>query len=528
MTTPTTNSSIQPDTANDKARNTTRRERISIGRDLYDGNWRRVLLDLNKLTQHKYKGVKNHAGEIKALMVKVNAFRLAAITHADILFNTTPVIAINQDYELQRDRWELVADNCLIESTLHSLSLTCNVETEAWLEIVMENGKVGLCVADGLEVFPIGKIGMDDQPQIIDKRWIIQKKNSQGNTDNYLRVARHSAPNGIGKIENYIFKVQSAYSYDIPNTEPLDLQTVMGEWGDAPLPVMQTGVDRPLLFRFANRTLRGEPQPDISKNDIDLIDQMAATASQLARIMAKHADPKTRVPPGVVNEKTGVIDYTNLDAVVDPNKEYEYITFDGKLPDMLSVLTNFINWLLMILEISPALIGIKSGAAPESYQKLFLESTNTMKRAQRVATTWRPLLERAITTACKYDAQNATLTGYLVDPVSIKLKPGLPRTDGEIHNELADMHDRGQMSQQTMLEQIYGPEQAETELERIQAERSQSVADLMGSQYTTDYNNNNNNNNTTGNNTINDDAGISTNDNVNKNENVNVNQETSQ
>lgn len=462
------------------------REMIAIGRKLFDGRWRELLLDLDKLAQHKYREVRTHSRTIQALLVKINLIRLAFITHADILCNEPPTVTIPAENVPQSERWEVIADNCLFETLVRDAALTSNIDTVAYVAIVRRNGNACLTVLDSLEVFQVGELGPDGQPQIVDRRWVIKIKNPGGRTEKcYLRVERHSAPGGIGQIENFAYEVDSSQEFRIPpDGKAIELTTILGP--EAPPRLIKTGVDRPLIFRFANRTLRGAPLPDITKDDIDLIDQLAATTSQIARIAAKHADPKMRVPPGLKDDK-GRIDAEKLEAFEDPDGKAGYLTWDSKMGDVLSLLTNVINWLLMVLEISPSLVGIKAGAAPESFQKLFLEATNTMKRANAIASSWRPLWERVITTCLRFDSASEIETfgmgGYDVAPVAVIMRPGLPRTRGDVVQDLGAMMSFGLMDELSGLEELHGPEKGQEIFERLQTQRQQRTESLLGSTF---------------------------------------------
>lgn len=453
----------------DRARDAQRREQVRLGRKLFSGNWRDLLLDVEKLAQHKYREIRTHAREVKALLIKVNIFRLAAITHADLLLNEAPVVTIPSGNEMQAQRWEEIADHCLFEQRVYDTALTCNIEHLAYVGISRQDGHTCLSVLDSLQCFEVGQTGHDDQPQIIDRRWVITVSKSGEKPRHYLRVERHSAPGGVGQIENFAYQVGHELDCQIPKgAEPVDLKSILGD--DAPEPIEYTGVDRPLIFRFANRTLRREPCPDLTKYDVDLIDQLAAVTSQIARIAAKHADPKMRIPSGLADPKTGTVDAEKLEHFEDPGKEAEYLTWDSKMVDVLSLLTNVINWLLMVLEISPSLVGIKAGAAPESYQKLFLEATNTMKRANRIKNAWRPLWERVVTTALRYDAMNMP-GGYSVEPVSVTLRPGLPRPQGDLITEYGSRLQYGLIDRLSAIEAIEdNKERAQEIFLRIEAE----------------------------------------------------------
>lgn len=458
---------------NDRTRDARRRNAIVWGRMLYDGKWRQLLLDLQK-TQHMFRDVKRHDRKVRPLVAKVNAFRLACMKHADLLLLDEPTISIPDEFPQQAQAWSRIADHCLIEQRIYELALLTNIESESYAMATREDGHTCLHVLDALQTFPVGPIGHDGQPRTIDRRWVISKRSDDGRREkHYLRIERHRS----GSIENLLFETDSKTSLALHGRlKPVNLVDILGP--DAPEPMIQTGIDRMLILRFANRLLRNEPQPDLPPDDYDIIDELAALMSQLSRTLSKHADPKMRVPENLVDQD-GTVDAAKLEAFTDPEGKAGYITWDAKIDAMLTVLDRVLSWLLITMEMSPALVGLKDGAQQDSHEKLLLEGTNATSRAQRTAKYWRPLLERLIDTIIELDAISDSF-GYSYDRVSVVLHPGLPRTQEERARTLSDQINSRLIDEETAREELHGKEKAELITDRLAQQDARRAASFIG------------------------------------------------
>lgn len=456
------------ESASDKARNRIRRDRICMGRSLYRGAWRQLLKDLSAFT---FPSIKRHSGKVEELMAKVNAFRLAVITHTKFLALADPTVTIPDEFAVQKQRWAAISSDCLFPNRFVESILKQYREAESWWRITANDGSACLSVPDSLQVYPIGEFGHDDQPRMVDLRWVITRVVDRRER-HYLRVERHTS----GQIENFAYEVSSRFACDIPETvRPLDLREVLGD--AAPEPVQSTGVDRPLLFRAALMVVDDCEQALIEKEDFDIIDANAKSLSQLLMNQDRHGSPLLRVAEGHL-EKDGSFDASKR-ARTDPDKQLEYIDFDAKLDLGLDAFARILRYLMIQLEMSPELIGLKEGAAAESYEKLMLQSVVTTSRAHLTKANNEPVLERVIETALRFDAHLHPL-GYPVAPVDVALHPGLPRTPDEVNRGLAEQHAARQIDGLSMLERIHGAGMAKVIHERLAEEDRQRTESLIG------------------------------------------------
>jgi len=457
------------ETTADKDRYDAMRDRVCMARKLFKGAWRQLLKDLS---QFYFPSIKNHRGTIEELMAKVNAYRLAVLTHTKFLALNEPTITFADGFDIQAERWNEISRECLFGQRFFESILMQYRDSIAWWRITARDGRACLSIADSLQVHPLGAFGHDDQPRAVDLRWVITKQDAAKRDVHYLRIERHTP----GLVENFAYRVAGKYDCAIPEkTAPIDLRTILGD--GAPEPEQATGVDRPLLFRAALCVVDDEPLPLIDKDDFDILDANAKALSQLLMNQDRHGSPFLRVGEGHL-EKDGAFDASKR-ARIDPEKELGYIDFDAKVVEGLDAFARLLRYLMIQLEMSPELIGLKEGAAAESHEKLMLQAVVTTSRAQLTKQTNEPVLERIIDTACAFDAQLSPI-GYPVAPVEVRMHPGLPRTPEEINRGLAEMHTAGQVSQETMLIQIHGPTQGLEELQRIQAESKQRTESLIG------------------------------------------------
>lgn len=455
------------ESAADKARYNAMRDRVCMGRKLFKGAWRQLLKDLS---QFYFPSIKNHRGVVEELMAKVNAYRLAVMTHTKFLALNEPTITFADGFEMQAQRWAEISRDCLFSQRVFESILTQYRDSVSWWRITAREGSACLSVADALQVHPLGAFGHDDQPTAVDLRWVITKTIDRKDV-HYLLVERHTP----GLIENVAYQVDSKYACAIPDkAQPVDLKSVLGD--EAPEPMQSTGVDRPLLFRAALCVVDDEPLALIEKEDFDILDANAKALSQLLMNQDRHGSPFLRVDEGHL-EKDGTFDASKR-ARIDPDKQLEFVEFDAKVVEGLDAFARILRYLMIQLEMSPELIGLKEGAAVESYEKLMLQAVVTTSRAQLTRQYNEPVIERVIDTACAFDAHLHPL-GYATAPVDVTMHPGLPRTPEETNRGLAEMHAARQIDGLSMLEQIHGPVKAKTIAERLLAEDARRAADLM-------------------------------------------------
>ena len=385
-----------------------RRRVRRMARMLVSGEWRAVLLGMQQ-TQHKFKEVRGHSGKIAELLVKVNLIDLAVKIHGTVLAGNPASFSLPETFDAQSSAISEIKNRCLFDTLLINTVRRANAESEAVLRVdTMADvpGKPGgavLCLDNNDQTIPIGPIGPDGQPTVWERRWVVERGEQASATkkQRYLRVERHAAPGGEGMVEQEAFETDSTdVLKDLTELSRVPLARVGVELDD----VRMTGVAHPLVTRFVadTDTVLGEPSWMVSPGDMDLIDTVAAAFSRLARTHELHAAPRLKVTADAVDRVEKRVSMDD-DAIFG---EASYLDGGARLAEMLAFLDRMMDWQLIRLQVSKALLGFKpgGGSSPDSYDKLRLESTHTLSRAHTAAMYVTPALGRAMTLATHVDS----------------------------------------------------------------------------------------------------------------------------
>lgn len=466
-----------------------RRRRVRhIFRDLHSGRWSRVLLDL-QLSQHRYRDIARHSGKIEPLLAKVNFFRLANSFHATVAAGNPAQSLTADGFDEQSDAIDQIRERCLFDTLLMEAIRAVNIDAEAPLRVSVGDTGTVITQDDPDQTFPVGPAGPDGQPTVWERRWIVERKDVLGRMVKYLRVERHRAIGGRGLIEQeaYASTGQNAWGLsdvlvDLDTLKRVDLATAVEEV----LPeIIETGASHAAIVQLVADRERGEPMGKIAEHDLDIIDESAAAFSRMSRSHDLHAQPLLRVSEQMVDRKTGKVALGD-DGVLDPEKVVEYINQGFDLGVMLEALDRILGLQLVMLRMSQALLGFKmgGGSAPDSYDKLRLEGTNTLAWAKQTAAYCAPALGRLFTIATQIDAR-LPLRGYAVAPVTVEMRPELPKDRVELAREMSEMLSAATplIAHRDALVRLWGERDADGMLERIredQAEKArQSAASIM-------------------------------------------------
>lgn len=451
-----------------------RRRVRRLMRDIHEGKWRRVLIDL-QVSQYAWPKLQRHGGQIAELLTKVNLVRLACKMHATVLVGTTPAVSVPEGFEAHRQMLLGLERACALDGLLHSVARKINVESEAALRVDLDAGQVVLALEDNDRCLPVGADGPDNQPTVWERRWIVERPNPANprRPRMFLRVERHRAPEGRGVIEQEAYESESAeVLQDLSELKRVPLAAAVES---PPAELVETGATRPLITRFVADYYDGEPQFAMQESDLDLVDTVAAAITRLARSHALHARPKVRVDEAMVDKRTGEVDLS-ADAIIDPDKRFEFIAADLKLTEMLEFMDRSVSLLLVMLQMSQALLGTKlaGGATPDSYDKLRLEATNTLSYSKATAVYFGPALERALTTASEVDSRRP-LRGYAVGPVSVRMNVELPKDQVDLARELAEMKREALIDERTAIARLHGEDRADEILAAIESDRERET-----------------------------------------------------
>lgn len=436
--------------------------RIMAGRDLFRGRWRKFLLTDHR-TAHVFKALRSASGREAPLLVTVNVLALAAKKTADLMFLDPPGISSAQSYDVQQDAIDEINQNSHSETVFYEGALTGCYEGESWVQIMRHNGNVILANVPADQCFGVGDPQPDGSYKTVEKIWILERGNGNGKRM-FLRKEIHAA----NIITNQLYELNSRGALE----RQVDLSALYGP--AAPGNEIETGVDEPLLAYCPNFRVGGECISDFDGVD-ELVDQFTASVSQVAGVIAKHADPKLGLPAehaDAASEDGGSI--TKEDEVffkTDAGEGPEYLVWNAQLDAALKMVDNWLEWLLVVIEMSPGLLGLRKGGAPEAWRKLRLEACNTLSKVSRKKLWWNRFIIDRYNVAHKLD--NTTPgTRYDFDRVKVDWNDGLPLDDQEKDERIIERRNAGLVDRQTAVVDIHGPENAEQINERLDKEEA--------------------------------------------------------
>lgn len=467
-----------------------RRTIRSLFRDINSGRWKKVLLDLGH-AQHRYREIAQHSGKIEALLSKVNLVRLAFRFHATVAAANPIDVVLPEGSDEQAAAIEQIRERCLFDTLLQRAIRSVNIDAEAPLRVSVDEAGTVINLDDPDCTLPVGPNGPDGQPTVWERRWIVERKDVLG-TRRYLRVERHRVLNGRGVIEQEAYTTDRERAWalsdvlvDLDSLTRVDVAQAMEAGTDAPPDLVETGASYPLIVRLVADIEDGEPAWMLTQHDLDIIDEAAAAFSRLSRVHSLHAQPLLRVSDEMVDKKTGKV-VLSQDAILDREKMVDYIAQNFSFEHMLDLLDRVLGLMMVMLQMSQALLGFKpgGGSAPDTVDKLRLESTSTLARAAQTESYCAPALGRLFTIASQIDAR-LPLRGYAVAPVTVEMHPDLPKDSVEVTREVSERLNSPTplISHRAALARLYGDRNADAMLEEIkadQAERArQSAASLM-------------------------------------------------
>jgi hypothetical protein len=448
-----------------------RLERVRQARLLIDGRHREYFLDEGR-TQFDFPAVRA-GGRLRPLYLTYNVLALISLKGADLLYGEAPLLRAPD--RAQQDALDALAERCGLQRLLYACALDASAEGECFLEACVHRGEVYLRQVPADEVFPIGDVGPDGQYPA----YACRRVRNVG-TDDAPVLLLLEATYLPGRIERRCFQVDARGGrLEVPleswtradaGDDPAQsaLRTSQSETSLAP--VTHTGVPFNTITWVPNLLIRGRAVSDYD-GAIELQDALNAKNSQVGRVLLKHSDPRLAFPEELFDEQGNVRSDHEVFAFHDPQRLPRYITWDAELQHAMADRAFILNQLLVRTETSPALLGLKDGAAPDAYKKVRLESFNSLAKAARKAAFWRSGLRRALGVA---QALEHTLPGVRYDrgPLGIQLRDGIPPDELDRARRLAALRGAGLISVERALEEeLHDPSAVEKELARLGRER---------------------------------------------------------
>ena len=438
-----------------------RADRLRALRYLYDGRHKEFFLDAEN-TQFDFREVRVN-GRLLPIFVMLNLLSLISRKHADLLFGEKPSIRVAEPSIQQ------VIDATIERSSLHQALSTGAVEQswagETCLEICREGGETYIIHTPIEEIYPEGpRLASGQHASYV--RYATADINTGGNLERTLLLeTRYTA----GTISRKCIELKEG---NRGNAVELNLWPVTQVNGAPLAETESTGLSTPSIIWIPNE-LDGNRAVSDYEGAIDLQDELNAKQTQIARVLAKHADPKQFFPTGAADQD-GNVRSTDDAFFGDKDAKPEYITWQAELANAMEDRKFTLNALCMVTEMSQVLLGLKDGAAPDAAKKLRLEATNSLAKASRKAIYWQPAIRQAISLAL-------ISQGVAVRPqISVEMRDGLPIDALERANEIATLRGAKVCSVRRGLElQNLEPGAVEKEEAQLREENSMATPSIL-------------------------------------------------
>lgn len=237
-----------------------------------------------------------------------------------------------------------------------------------------------------------------------------------------FREERHTP----GFIQNRVWKVSGSKL-----TTEVNLETagqLVPEWAGLE-PIIETGVDEPLVISWSYNKLCGELFGTSEFQSIwNLIEMLDRRTSQEDRVLTKHADPKLMLTEGMVErDENGNIIISDLDVILTregtDKDQIGYIEWDGKLESVDLQLKRIVEWMLHITQTSRLLMNADATQA-QTGLAVMAQLLPSIIKARQIQKSLENPLRTTVRVAQKLSSQ--TGRNFTASPVNIEWGVELP------------------------------------------------------------------------------------------------------
>ncbi len=439
-----------------------RLERIAQARMLLHGCHREYFLDSLRTQWNFPPDMIN--GRIQVMYLTFNLLGLTSVKIADLLFGQLPLFDVED--ETQYEAIEALARRSMIHSVLTNSAITNSAEGEAFLEgtIADFDGKVYVRQIPNEEIFPMGEVREDGQYG----SYVRYRVKNVGTVRDplWLLLETTIAPGVI---------THACWQLNREGFKTARLQLALWDPAMAGRDSMATGIKDctvvwvPALLGKAHSDYnRGLPQQDKFNSD----------NTRVGRILARHSNPKMAFHRSAADAQGNVPAAADALFVEDMAQKPQYITWDANLDAALQDRSFTLNQLLVSLEMSPVLLGLKEGAAPDAYKKVRLEAFNSITCASRKAVIWTACVQKMLDVAMALDNTRPGVSYPFGEnaPVGVTLRDGIPTDEGEQAVNISTLRAAGVMSRYRAVRMQLGDAQAtDAEVKQIEEETAEAV-----------------------------------------------------
>jgi hypothetical protein len=441
-----------------------RLERMRIAKMLWRGWHRRVYLHEDR-TQWPFPEIEVQGRTIRPY-VTFNILKQVSTTLTDLLLGEEPLL--RADDEIGQAAIDDLKNRSDVARVFYDAVRCASWSGEGLVEVTRWDGQVWVQDVRSRDVFPIG----DRQPDGQYASYVRFATVRISRERELLLQTTYSA----GLIQRACFVLFGGQKVD---QVPLDQWPVKQANGSPLADNESTGIAWNTLIWVGNEIDEGEATSDYD-GLIELQDELNAKQTQIARVLALHSDPKLAAPEtaadpsGNLRASQSVFFYRSKDDVPS------YITWNAELASAIEDRNTTLNALCLASELSPGLLGLEQGAAPDSARKLRLQATKSLARVRRKAAFVRPFIKTALDTALQMMIAGKRVQ-VAMGAATVDLRDGLPVDDLDQAQTISTLTAGKQaMSiERAVSLQIADPAAAAQEVDRIKAEIAAATPSVL-------------------------------------------------
>lgn len=446
-------------------------ERLRACKLLYQGRHRCFFLDEQR-TQFDFPKERVQDRIIQRYITH-NLCRLISHTTADLMFGAKA--KLDAPSAAQTDRLDELARRSILHSRLHEAAVQMSWAGGAFLESTLWRGEAYVEIVQADEVFPQGRMLPTGQYDVY-VRYATDIVWSNDNKSAVTLLLKTIYQPGVIRRELYqLDDGGGVASKDLPLERWPEYQGMP----DAPMPAQPTGVELNTITYVANKV--GDCV-GISDYDglVELQDCVNAKYAQANRVIAKHSDPKLRVPREAADANGNFPAQADV-LFSDTPDAYGYITWEAQLDAAFKDRTEAVLAFCAGAEMSPVLLGIRQGAAPDAARKLRLEATKDLAKVGRKKLIIEPAIARAVELTQRLDQTSSLRRSYPVEAPGVQIRDGLPIDELDQANVISTLRGgQASMSLEAAVEmRIEDPDAAAIEIGRIREERAAATPSVL-------------------------------------------------
>lgn len=435
-------------------------ERVRQARLLYRGRHYQYFVTEQR-TQHDLKEMSVNGRTIRPYYA-LNVLGLISSKTADLLFGEDA--EVKADDELQQAKIAELAERASLAELFKDAAVMASWGGQVYLESCVHQGQVYVQAIAADEVAPVGTIGPDRQYRAY-VRYLLRDVGPKDKPRIVLLETYYEA----GIIRRELWDTDGGQK-----TKKLDIAQWAALTNEATIVDQEsTGVPWPTITWVPNELEEGEAVSDYD-GLIGLQDLVNAKQTQIANVLAQHSDPAMAFPADLFDQEGNIRMKYKVFPMGADGKIPAYITWEGQLDAAMKDRSFALSSLLITAEMSPALLGLKEGAAPDAYKKLRLEASNALSMAARKAKTWRSAIRLAIDTAQALD-QSIPGNRYDRGPIGVNLRDGIPVDEKEQAETMSLLAGGKPLASRKRLVSILVPEAAAAEAELAEIERDDAA-----------------------------------------------------